>query len=418
MCPMDACKTIFTSAANFIRHFENGCCPGVSRREFEALVLAKHVLKEIKIDPAYIAGKLNQNKAAAQAALPDVPLNATDTLTEQDDTVSEYSSEGGVGLLDQDDDYWINMQPLQPEIDLIDVNGHTVPATNNVQESWPRLGGRQTPSVSGSEMSASDYASYITRPTHSMYGSSTSNSRRGSSIHSENYPALGSASSAHSVTSETDDESDESDSDAASDTTIGANIARRPTAWTTGASTKVLFPDAQRLELDEDEAAEILAQENVRELRTTRWWDADHPDFDLEEFRCADALRDSISYECPFPDCEGSTGYEDLDSLKAHLKHAHLRVRFICPAASCLRHFDKASSLIAHSESNGKCKVQASDQFKKLIDEISGGLLDSKAMPVPRIWRPEQAAVVRGNEVPVNGLMPTKFIAQRPMMRY
>ena len=120
------------------------------------------------------------------------------------------------------------------------------------------------------------------------------------------------------------------------------------------------------------------------------------------------------SFGCPFEDCEDTYGYEIIDVLKAHIRHAHLTIDHRCPC--CHKRFAKASAVMAHAESNGRCKVQASSGFKQLLADISGGFLKATRKAVPKIFRQDKA-VVLANGKPVNGIMQTEFTARLPSIR-
>lgn len=398
---METCARYFTKAAFFIRHLEDGECKEITAREFNSYVLAKHVRKQIDGNFDYIKDKFNENKALALSANLDVSTYGTS----EDDTVSEYSTEGGVELIDQDyPDQAGGLQPLLREFDLIDINYQPTSPSSSTADGWPGL--TRAPSVSGSEMSASAFASYITTNKMSSSATSVCSSRRESRRPTERWPSLSSAASTQSVVSDCDDD------DAASDTTTTPVPSNRHTAWRSSNTSDILFPGVRPRPVTEEE--QLAALEPTKNMNTTRWWDPDHEDFDPEGFFSESNLSDHVSYCCIFPECDDAAGYEDLDSLKAHLKHAHLRVVHICPAASCYKRFAKASSLLAHTESNSKCKVQGADFYKRLVGDISGGLLDAKSMPVPKIWKPEQSMILAGGDTQLNGLMPTKFEVSRP----
>ena len=146
------------------------------------------------------------------------------------------------------------------------------------------------------------------------------------------------------------------------------------------------------------------------DLRNIRWWDPNSPDFDPDVFRSKD-LMEVKTFSCPFAECEDNYGYENIDDIKAHIRHAHLDITFQCP--SCKKRFQKPSALVAHSESNGRCKVQGSIYYQGLIEDISGGFLTATPVMVPKIFRPEAAAVLE-NGTPVNGIMQTEFTATMP----
>lgn len=342
-----------------------------------------------------ITERLQENKIAADIR------NGVYT----EDTDTEY---GGVGLetesvIDADNDGCVLQKPLEPAFDLISLHNHHSPKASTSSTQWPRLTtptvspsrsisiSSHVPSVDGTELSASDYATRISRL---RVDSTTEGSE---SVHTESYPSLRSPPYAASITS-----------DAASGATQRARDIHIPSAWTTGATSKALFPDAKpapATEYDEDD--ELIT---TKDLRQVRWWDPDHEEFEPDFFRSKD-LMETKGFGCPFADCEETYGYDTIDVLKAHIRLAHLTIDHRCPC--CFKKFARTSAVMAHAESNGKCKAQASASFKQLIEDISGGFLTAKRVPVPKIFRHDNA-VVLANGQSVNGIMQTQYSAKLP----
>lgn len=363
--------------------------------QFRALLEQNHINKQIMKDTT-ISDRLQENMAAAQIRYDA----STDTDTES----------GGVPLslapsvIDAQEDGQMSTkwQPLEPEQDLISLHDVRAPDVGSRQR-WPPLPmslsgsmqnmsiGSRAPSVSGTELSASEFA---TRISKMKSGSRTSGS---TTNYAESFPSLGSPSYAPSMAS-----------DAASDVTVSAGGSRAPSAWATGTTSKALFPNAKAAPPSEyDEDAEPM---RTKDLRHVRWWDPDHEDFEPDFFRSKD-LMETRGFGCPFADCEDTYGYDGVDVLKAHIRLAHLTMDHRCP--SCHKKFARPSAMMAHAESNGRCKVQGSAYFKALVADLSGGYLKARRAQAPKIFRPESALVLADGTA-VNGVMQTEFKAKLP----
>ena len=374
----------------------------MSARQFRSVLEQNHINKQIMQDTT-ISDRLLENKAAAAQMRYDSGTDDTDTDTDTefggvvlDRTPSIIDSEGG--------HMYGGLKPLNPEYDLISLHDVQPPKANNESEQWPRLSSpfarsmrnssvsSQVPSVNGTDLSASEFASRISRLNIS---SATS---RGSSVDIDSFPSLKSQRYAASVTS-----------DAASDATASVSSGRPPSAWTTGAAARALFPNAESTptsEYDDEDYDEVL----LKDFRQVRWWDPDHEDFEPDYFRNKE-LIEARSFGCPFADCEDSYGYDTIDVLKSHLRHAHLTLDHRCPC--CHKSFARPSALMAHTESNGRCKVQGSTYFKQLLADISGGFLKAKRVKIPKIFRQDKAMVL-ANGTPANGIMQMEYEAKLP----
>lgn len=343
-----------------------------------------------------IADRLQDNKAAAELM--------SDTSSEDTETQYNGVSLGGMrSIIDADNDgRLISLQPLEPEHDLISLHDYRSPTVDDTSSQWPALSrsmrsmsiGSHVPSLNGTELSASEYATRISKVSK---GPSTDGS---SSVYTESYPSLNSPSYASSIASES-----------ASNPSAGGRGSRAAYAWSTGATSKALFPNAKPTPTSEYDEDYVMI--TTKDLRQVRWWDPAHEEFEPDYFRSKD-LMENRSFSCPFADCEDSYGYDSIDTLKAHLRHTHLDIDFRCPC--CHKKFARPSALMAHTESNGKCKVQGSVYFKQVIADISGGFLKAKRVQVPRIYRKDSALVLE-NGTPVNGIMQTEFTAKLPNKR-
>ena len=396
-CP--GCKAIFTRAANLIAHLEQNKCSKIRAHEFRGYVQQKHVVNEIMKEPDAFVQNLQVNQAFAPKT--DKPGLVTDGTEGQD-----QETEGGVPLMDQEDDAQKDGHvPLQAEVDLIDFNhsSQSIPLTRAKLETWPRLPGQSapsqpsettrstTPSVSGTDISISANASDIT------------SRRGGTKVYTESYSSLGSP--AYGATSIDDNE------DAASEATTTAESAVPRTAWAGGQSSKTLFAEAKPT----PPSAEALARQDAEassggNLFTTRFWDKNSKDYDVERFYHSVLEK----YVCPFPGCETDPFDAPID-IEEHLLHNHTRTQYRCPA--CLKLFDNATGLVAHCEANGRCKVKESSVFKKMLDDVTGGFLKAKRLEQPKIYRPQNAMIKAGGLSIEGGVMSTLYKAKMPYER-
>ena len=394
----EGCKETFRSAGSYIEHIERGLCKKISRVMFQRSVQHKHVNNEVMKDPVLVQQIFAANELQG-------PHTDTPGLIE-DRAAAARTEEGGVSLLDQEDEGQSGgYKPLEAEVNLIDMK-ETAPLTRRNLETWPRLPGQEppqltesmhsmaltspTPSISGTEISASEYASGIT-------------SRRGGyKIYTESYPSL---SSPQSVAFDRDD--DDTSSVA---TTIAASSINHSTAWTTGSTSRALFPSAKPTAAAGDWKGILkhLEQEATPSESTnlfrSRWWDPHHTDFAVEKF-----FNPVIGkFLCPFPGCGDS--YDVPSDIAGHLQYTHVKTSYRCPL--CLKLFKSAHALVSHSESSNKCKVRNSTMYHKLLNEITGGYLEAKHVKQPKVYKTDNALVKGGERV--DGLMDMKFEAKLP----
>lgn len=369
---------------------------GITRREFIEGVQQKHVVKEIMKNPGEFSEKFHPGELPAP---PSVVASESDYV--------EQKENGGVHLIDkQEHGQEAGYQAMVPEVDLMNPNPGPIvlqPESRCNTETWPRLPGlpppsnisilesmrsmsisSPSPSMSASEMSASEYASTIT-------------SRRGGlKIVSETDP-----SSPIPPASEVDF------SDAASDvTTTAASLQKKITAWNSGNAGQHLFKDAKLTPAPEDWIAwkEREEQAQGKNMLQARFWDKTSSDYRVPE--CFNP--DERKYECPMPGC--GVAYEEISDLEGHLLNGHVKRNWRCPL--CLKIFQTAHALISHSEAGGKCKVKETSYYDQMLDEISGGFLQAEQLRQPKVYN--TAALVANGGSAADGVMGTKFEALMP----
>lgn len=387
---------IFGRASQLIEHYEQGHCPGISYVEFMSNVTLRHIHSEIMKAPNDYAAGCTVNSAFVIAQ--EKPGMIRDITSE---AASEYqeSEAGGISILDVDDESRkISFKSLDPEVDLMDFNAsQRMPLTRSNLESWPRLPNQPKPDVpdmlgkisirsptsSGTAMSASEFASSITRGPTSPYAISHPALAAPTTVALSNgKPSLVTAS-------------------------VDAERTRYGAAWTTGNPSKTLFRDVIPMSPSSDYWQGQIAQrqganaDDNTNLLHKRYWDPSNADYNVERFR-----HDVIGkYCCPFGGCDCS--YDKPVDLSDHFKIAHMKTDYRCPL--CLKIFAKGSSLMAHAEAvGGKCRVKESNVFGQLLDVISGGFLKAKQVRQPKMVKFDQEAVVKRGEI-VDGVMSTKF---------
>lgn len=408
------CHTRFTRAGNYIEHLENGRCRmtnpigGITRREFIEGVQQKHVVKEIMKNPGEF---METFQVQTPPGLPDDLISEGDSasrkqLEEVDGAEPKELEGGGVSVLDQEDpNQKQGFQPMEAEFDLMDANPQPyklrLEARSN-QETWPRLPGQSAPleqsvieslrsmsvgspapSISASEMSASEYASTIT-------------SRRGGlKIISETDP-----SSPIPPASEVDF------SDAASDvTTTAASVQKKAPVWNSGSISQHLFKDAKATPATEDWLARQAREEQAqsKNMLYARFWDKTSADYSIKE-----CVNEKGQFACPMPGC--GVLYEEISDLEGHLLNGHVKRNWRCPL--CLKIFQTAHALISHSEAGGKCKVKETSYYDQMLDEISGGFLQAEQLRQPKVYN--TAALMGNDGKAADGVMGTKFEALMP----
>lgn len=384
-----------------MKHLEEGRCSrnnpigGIPRREFLENIQHKHIAREIWKNPGEFTEAFNREQ---------VPALPSDLHSDHDDVIEPRDLEdGGVPLLDQEDENQKHgYLPLEAEVELMNLNEqpYKLQAENRSNmETWPRLPGlpppsitesmrsmslgSPAPSISASEMSASDYASTIT-------------SRRGGiKLLSETEPNSPIPASSYL----------DFDDGASVATTSAGSISESPSAWTTGNTGELLFKDAKPTPAPVEHLQPAQDHRDSRNPLNARFWDRASSDYALP--RCWDPLLQK--YACPMPSCKDA--YEDIADLEGHLINTHVKRNFRCPL--CLKIFNTAHALVSHSESGGRCRVKDTTYYDQLLSEISGGFIQAEQLKQPKVYKTSTVPGARGDDV-VDGVMSTKFEATLP----
>ncbi|KAI1117356.1 hypothetical protein F5Y14DRAFT_448294 [Nemania sp. NC0429] len=97
--------------------------------------------------------------------------------------------------------------------------------------------------------------------------------------------------------------------------------------------------------------------------------DPDHPDYNPVVFHNTILER----YVCPYKICRKK--FPTAFALTKHLRsptHTAGRIACIC----CRKSFANVASLIGHMETTTKCPIRRSDGFRRVLGQITGGILD------------------------------------------
>jgi hypothetical protein len=149
---------------------------------------------------------------------------------------------------------------------------------------------------------------------------------------------------------------------------IDQPVAPQPAlAWSTK---KNLFPNAPPAVAPPADLLERMTMKESEEGSDGQKYckyDPNDPSFRAEVF----FIQITGKFKCPHKGCTKS--FQARSSFIAHLKSpAHLEeaLRLKCP--QCLRHYDTATALIQHAESQGvRCKIRKQDQYGAYVDEIT-----------------------------------------------
>lgn len=362
VCP--GCLSTFVRAALMVQHLEKNQCSTISAYDFRIHIEEKYRINELLENPVGKASVYNLPtfKTEDQQSLLD-----TQTQTEADkatnvDTASQYSEEessGGVSLLDTESvtqfrgrklmrsnvssssnaygsqvttrvsykEKWPSLEagPVRQNIESLVVN-------NKADEgAWPDLPGQKTltalnrltiKEVNTQSTGTSKIATLEQRPAHVWQSGKT-----GQAL----FPQ---AQDKHVM---------------------------QPIAWTEGSKIANLFPEAKPTPPDQTALAFLEQQGKAGcSMIDHKQWSVRSAGYNPAKYY--NALIDR--YCCPYPKCQETDGFELADDLSAHLLTAHTKTNFQCPA--CLKIFEKPSSLIAHAESGGQCRISEADQFMKV----------------------------------------------------
>lgn len=364
--PCPGCREVFfTRAADLIGHLEKNKCETIRSYEFRAKIQHKYIKKEIMKDPGQFMENIQTNDTfVPPPEKPGLikgkePVDTTDTETD-----------GGVLLDQEDEEQKRGEKPLEARMASIDLGGKKVPLRRENCETWPFLPGMKepkvpmnvknqsigspSPSVVGSELSASQFASQVT-------------SRRGGiKVSTEPCPSLSSQASTSDLgpTSATSVSVDDDDNKSTTSTAKAENVLERGPAWATTNTSRKLFGNVEP-NAHSAETKSILkkhqeeAEKAPNLLLNSRWWDPFSDEFNLEMFK----NQVIGSYRCPFPGCDGENFDTPFD-IETHMMLSHTRTQFRCPG--CLKLFKSACGMVGHMESTLKCTIKKSKNFKSV----------------------------------------------------
>lgn len=341
----------------------------IPKKEFIAERQQKHVVKQIMQAPHLFAENLRINKAFATD-------NPSPGLI-KDEELEGQANTGGVSLLDTDEPGQATAGgvSLQAETNIMDMS---VPLSvkRETHETWPKLPSalNNTLNEGIASISIGSRSSSIGRTTPPDRSAVTSPTGTGL-VYTEGYPSLGRTSARTSSSSST----------LVNDVNNAASISSAsakatPKAWSTGATSSALFPNAQPTPSPVDWDAILAAKaRNQREddrtnLFRARFWDPTSDEYDAQRF-----LHSVIGkYMCPFPGCENAL--DTADEISGHLRYSHGNAQITCP--SCKKLFQTTVALVQHIESgmrgSKKCHFARSEDMAKALDEVTGGFLDAR----------------------------------------
>ena len=287
-------------------------CPVIGSGEFQGHVVHKVLIEEI------LKGGEAQRRFMQKTA--------------QYDAAVDTEEEGGVNLLDQDEDLAHNV-----DFPIIKPDG----AECAVEE--PQATGHFPPLPTGQSKDSVDADSNLSTTLQGM-----------------------------SIASDTA-------SDTTSSTLVGSPQSQPVKAWGAGSTSKKLFPDAKATPAPSiwsvEEHDRSLEKQQGINILTTHFWDPASKDWNPDRF------YDSVlsKYFCPFV-CEQS--FSIPEDLNRHIMDDHRVRKMKCP--TCLKYFDSVYRWVAHCESRGsKCPINKSDDFGAFLNKATGGFLslDEKIRP-------------------------------------
>ncbi|KAM3422854.1 hypothetical protein BST61_g336 [Cercospora zeina] len=362
-CP--GCQTKFIRATHMIGHIERNECKAIPCWMLHACINHKYILGQIMEGP----DQFQQALSAYQQ-----PSESFDLREVTDGKEATDQEQGGVSLMDQDDDAQMGgYHSMKPEVDLMEFP--PAEATSALQGSWPK------PQKTTKDLSEGIRAmSIVPKGT----------SRRGGVK-----VATGSNTAAVTRQSSAD-----------------GKIVRASgfDAWNMEDTSKKLFPAAQSTPPAGDWKAiqehHLTQNPNILD---THFWNPLDPNYSAERFY--KPLLEG--YCCPFPACANEAmycAYKTPREIEQHFRDMHWIKMFRCPW--CFKRFDQITALMGHVEYTKKCRVKESRDFEKFIGEVTGGFLTAESVDQPKIFNVQKALVKAGGGNV--GVQSTKFSAALP----
>ncbi|GIZ46525.1 hypothetical protein CKM354_000965100 [Cercospora kikuchii] len=366
-CP--GCQTKFLRATHMIGHIERDECKEIRRWMLHACINHKYILNQVMEGPDQFQHALSAYQQ---------PTESFDLREVTDGSEAADQEQGGVSLIDQDDDAQMGgYRPMKPEVDLMDFRSGE--ATSASQGSWPKPKPQNAPKDLSDGM-------------RTMSLGSKGTSRRGA-LKITTVPNS-SATTQHS---------------SANRKVVHANAS---SAWDTENTTKKLFPAAQPTPPAGDWKAiqEHRLAQNPNIL-DTHFWNPTDPNYSAERFYSP--LLDG--YCCPFPACANEAmycTYKTPREIEQHFRDMHWIKMFRCPW--CFKRFDEVTALMSHVEYTRKCRIKESRDFEKFIGEVTGGFLTAESVAQPKIFNLNKALVKAGSANVNVGVQSTKFSGALP----
>ncbi|GAM88897.1 hypothetical protein ANO11243_069310 [Dothideomycetidae sp. 11243] len=408
------CGQVFMSASLLIQHYERGQCQFITASHFHAERQHKHVLKQILKNPELFCFNISDSKAMST----DEAESTASVAETMSDVFSVLSLDGGVALLDLDDEEGrTSIPPLQPSssgdsshLDQV-IDDRSGPQQKSTSGPWPRpLSGVEVQQLrdEARRMAGEPPEGLPTIPTPSPdlpmdVSESSCASHAGSSarhgLRPLPKPKFGGpipATVEDCVASEMADDGSDAAS-VSSDATIRPDTASVSQAKSIGSKTTSLSSYITRgrgtltHEVDWKRLFELKRSGSSKtsdsastpnpfdatgahaaySLFHTRWYDPHSDDYNPDIF-----FHPILEvYKCPFAQCKETFNLHV--EMETHLRYQHVVTKNTCP--SCLKTFDRVSDLIRHFEASlrgSRCWIANAVDFAKILDDVTGGFVD------------------------------------------
>ncbi|TKX20984.1 C2H2 type zinc finger domain-containing protein 9 [Elsinoe australis] len=359
------CGMVFMRPSQLIEHYERGKCPYVSSSEFKAERQHKHIVKQILADPDVFSSTISASRA----------MVAAEEWSEAESEYTDISSQGGVGLLDDNNSTEAEgYETLVPRLQLQnlidqDIDNAVDPVrkeragSTDISSSslvWPRTRpstSRPAPMVFRRGISSSRNEVQMQSPTSPPpLTNADTDSDSGSSSSSE--ATARAASPSRSLVPSTHGSLASYMSEIRS-TTTGID-------WAALARTRALN---ESLNTRRPSSGAVTLQRS--NLFTARWYDPHSPSYNPDLFWST--LNEL--YTCPFGSCDAT--FEHQIDMETHLRYTHVMTRNKCP--TCLKTFETVTGLVRHFEASvrgSRCWIATTRQFAQVLCEVTGGFLD------------------------------------------
>lgn len=367
VCP--GCHGIFVRAALMIEHLELGKCCAISADEFQHRIRQKSMIKELLQNPVH--SQSLYNLPAFNTETIDLTESGESTADGESSQWCKAEADGGVSLLDTNERAVSGSRIANREVDLATSSANSWRRVERItyKEKWPSLetvhrDNRNTESKGRADNSLS------THTWPSLLESTTpATAMDRLCLEEQTSRHCDTISTASNVTNGARGTHLDAWSKGKHTVSHASNVndQRAPShqsPWKKGKSTAKLFPEAKPTPPDPD-GLRFLAQQDEKESahRTqsrAKVQNESSAGFDPKRF------YNSVinQYCCPYPACQQDGDFDSSDGLKKHLQSRHNENRLSCPA--CLKRFRKVSSLVAHVEAEGRCKMAEADGFMKV----------------------------------------------------